>query len=568
MPDVTFSRTIFRSLGRWTWLLVALLAAATGCKVGPNYMKPAVPLKAEWTQAGHPKFCGEPNDLCVWWNHFNDPQLNYLVHAAFDQNLTLRQAGMRIEEARAQRGIARGNFFPQTQQIFGTYSKSRTSPNNANIFLFPGSGVTLSPQNWSLGYTAAWELDFWGRFRRAIEAADANLDATVENYDDVLVVLIGDVANNYIQMRTLERRLVLARRNVDIQAGTLKLTQAKFEAGTISILDVAQAQSNLGQTEALIPTLEIQRRQACNRLCVLLGRPSIDLHPELGFTAHIPEPPECAVIGVPADLLRRRPDVRQAERILAQQSALIGVAVSDFYPHFSINGTINYSAQNFAQLIQSQSVAGQFLPQFRWNVLNYGRILNDVARQNAVFQQAAYNYQQAVVVADQEAEDAMIAYTRGFEQVAALDRAVKGAQTAVDKATEQYKAGVVDFNRVFLLQGDLVTQQDQLATAQGNVAISLVNTYRALGGGWELRLGADGEIIRLPPPPPPLPADVRDLFEPLPNPGPIQGNQEVLPPLKPKPLPMVEPLPMLDANGNPIPRVAPPANVPPPLPNP
>ncbi len=538
MPQINMTLRNSRSASGWLLASLFLLLVTTGCKVGPNYFKPAVPLKNEWTQAGHPKLVGEPGDICTWWNHFEDPQLNWLIHSAFDQNLTLRQAGMRIEEARATRGISRGNLFPQSQEVFGAYSKSRTSLNQANIFNFPGSGVTFSPQNWSLGYSAAWELDFWGRFRRAIEAADAQLDATVENFDDVLVILISDVANTYIEMRTLESRLILARRNVEIQAGTLKLTQAKFDAGTISILDVAQAQANLGATEALIPTLEIQRRQACNRLCVLLGRPSIDLAPEVGFTAKIPEPPQHAVIGVPADLLRRRPDVRRAERELAAQSALIGVAVSDFYPHLSVSGTINYSAENLNELVQGQSIAGQILPQFRWNVLNYGRILNDVERQNAVFQRFAYAYQESVVRADQEAEDAMIAFTRGFDQVEALSRAVDGSQLAVEKATEQYRAGVVDFNRVFLLQGDLVRQQDTLAAARGNIANSLVNIYRALGGGWEIRLGADGQIQRLPPPPPPPSPELKELQQPLPALPPLRGGEEeVVPAINPRPLP-------------------------------
>jgi NodT family efflux transporter outer membrane factor (OMF) lipoprotein len=477
--------------------------ASSGCKVGPDYLKPCAPLKEEWSLGNHPKLIGQPADVSQWWNYFNDPQLNYLVHSAYEENLTLREAGMRIEEARHQLNIARGNLGPQTQQVVGSYSKSRTSQNRANIFVFPGSPITLSPGNFLLGFNAAWELDFWGRFRRAIASADAQLDATVENYDDVLVILLGDVAGTYVEMRTLEKRLELARENVKIQSGPLDLTRKKFEVGTISVLDVAQAESNLGQTEALIPALEILRRQASNRLCILLGQPSRDLFAELGMTAKIPDPPVHVASGVPADLLRRRPDVRRAERELAAQSERIGIAQAEFYPHISINGNINLEAQNFGKLFQPESFSGAIVPQFNWNILNYGRIRSNVNLQDATFQRLAYAYRGAVLRADREAEDAMVAYLQGHERVAALSRAVKGANLAVEKVTEQYKAGAVDFNRVFLLQAELVRQQDSLAAAQGDVARSLILLFRAMGGGWEIRMQTEeGFLSRLPPPEP------------------------------------------------------------------
>lgn len=488
--------TLLRRLALTVCAVCAL--SLTGCLVGPDYAKPAVPLKDQWTDIAHPRLFGECADTAGWWNHFGDPDLNYLVNTAYEENLTLRQAGMRIEESRANLGVARGNLGPQQQDIYGNFTRSRISQNRQNIF----PGQALSNQNISLGLEGAWELDFWGRFRRAIQAASGELDASVENYDDVLVILISDTANNYIDMRTFEQRVQLAQQNVEIQTGTFKLVQAKFDAGTVSVLDVAQAETQLAQTEALIPALETARRQASNRICVLMGQPSRDLGVELGITNKIPVPPPSVAVGVPADLLRQRPDIRRAERQLAAQSARIGVATSEFYPHFSVSGVIAYDAVNIGKLIQPESIGGSIAPQFRWNVLNWGRIRNGVLLQDATFQRLAYAYQNQMVVADQEVENAIIAYLQGHERVAALERAVKAAQLAVDKVTEQYRIGVTDFNRVFLLQAALVQQQDALASARGDVAKSLVALYRALGGGWEIRLGQDGEIARLPPPSP------------------------------------------------------------------
>ena len=509
--------------------LLLTMVLAAGCKVGPNYLRPAVPVKEDWLDAGHPKLIGEPQSPEQWWTVFEDQKLDQLVQDAYRENLTLRVAGMRVLESRAQLGIARGLLFPQTQTLNGTFQHTQISQNRPNFFgTFPG--FNLTPDDWTNTFAASWELDFWGRYRRAIEAASASLDSVVENYDDVLVILVSDTANAYIDLRTLERRVDYARENARLQAQTLKVIQDRFDNGRAANLDLSQAANNLAQTEALIPPLEAGRRIAANRLSVLLGQPPSDLTGRLGATAEIPKPPPQVAVGVPADLLRRRPDVRRAERDLAAQSARIGVAASDFYPHISIGGTVGYESKNFSQLFQGNSLFGAVGPSFSWNVLNYGRIWQNVRLQDATFQRLAYVYQAAVLNADLEAENAIITYLKSQERVSALRRAVAEGKKAVATVDQLFVEGKVDFNRVFTIQAELVQIQDQLAASEGDVAKSLVAIYRALGGGWEIRL-SDSELESLPPPP-----------EAAPPPAPI-----------PAPAPAPNPLPAPKVPGAPSP---------------
>jgi NodT family efflux transporter outer membrane factor (OMF) lipoprotein len=438
----------------------------------------------------------EEEHLCRWWSVFNDPILNRLIENAYQQNLTLREAGARILEARAQLGIAQGNLFPQEQYAFGEYSRVKLSQNVAN----PPISAWFS--NWTFGFTGSWELDFWGRYRRAIEAADAELDASVENYDDVLVILLSDVASNYVQYRTFQQRITYARANVDIQRRTFGLATDKFESGQTTERDTSQAKQVLEETEALIPFLEIGKRQAGNRLCVLLGIPPTDLDSVVGAGNGVPVTPRDVVVGVPADLVRRRPDVRRAERQVAAQSARIGVAVSDLYPHFSVLGTIGVEAEQFGDLFKSGSMIGEISPGFRWDILNYGRLVNNVRVQDARFQQLAYAYQNRVLEAGREAEDAIVLFLRSQEQTEHLAESVTAASRTVQITNDQYNEGLIDFTPIFVFQQNLTEQQDELAVAQGNIALGLIAVYRSLGGGWEIRLGGgynpDADIMPAP----------------------------------------------------------------------
>ncbi len=474
-------------------LLLTLLAGCTstreylanGFKVGPNYCRPAAPVSQEWIDAEQAHLdtsrAGDPE----WWRTFNDPVLDVLVATAYEENLTLRVAGLRILEARAQRGIAAGNLLPQQQQATGDYTRTGTSGNSRFGALF-----SSEYDAWTVGGNLAWELDFWGRFRRAVEAADANLDASVESYDDVLVLLISEVAQTYANIRIAEERLVYARENVRIQQKNLTIAEHRFREGTVTRLDVTQGESDLANTEAAIYELETARRQAINQLCILLAMPPHNLDEILKESKGVPKAPAQVAVGIPADLLRRRPDVRQAERQVAAQSAMIGVATAELYPHFAIGGAIQLEAINFTDLFKASSVAGSVGPSFSWNILNYGRLVNDIRVQDARFQQLAVQYQETVLKANAEAENAIIGFLNAQQRLLAVARSADAAGQSVEIVMAQYREGAVDFNRVSIVQQSLTQQQDQLAVAEGAVAQNLIELYRALGGGWQIRLNA------------------------------------------------------------------------------
>lgn len=454
-----------------------------GFKVGPNYGRPPAPIAEDWIDAHDVRIRKSDEEPAQWWSVFGDPVLDCLVGNAYLQNISLREAGFRVLHARAELGIACGNLLPQDQNANGSALRRILSVNIANR----EGTVSRFFSQYNLGFALSWELDFWGRYRRTIESAAARLDASVDGYDGVLVTLIGDVAAAYINLRTLERQIELARINVQLQTETLKIAQARFKGGQTSELDVDQASSTLAQTEALIPQLEIALRQNSNRLCVLLGIPLEDLRKKLG-PGVIPTAPAEVVVGIPADLIRQRPDVRRVEREAAAQCALIGVAEADFYPSLSLTGTLSYQAQFFPHLISPRSVGGQYGPGFKWDILNYCRILNNVLAQDARFQELVARYQQTVLNANGEVENGLVAFLKSQDQARYLGESVKAAEKAVKAAVAQYKGGLVDFNRVALLQQNLVDQQDQLAQAQGAIAQGLVQVYRSLGGGWQIRL--------------------------------------------------------------------------------
>jgi NodT family efflux transporter outer membrane factor (OMF) lipoprotein len=483
-----------------------------GLKVGPNYCRPPAPIAGEWIEAGDPKVQGRPLRDGDWWNVFQDPQLNSLVDAAYEQNLTLRVLGTRVLEARAQQAITAGSIFPQTLQATGHYSRvglSRNAANNPTALLpllanLPGTGAITHreiPTNWysdwTAGFNMSWELDFWGRFRRAIESANAALDSSVENYDDALVTLLADVATNYVQFRVAQQRIAIARDNVRTQERLVALAEKQLRVGTVDRLGVEQLRTVLEQTRSTIPFLEITRGQASDRLCVLLGIPPRDLEPKLGpgpglGAEPMPVMPDWVAVGIPADLLRRRPDVRSAERRVAAQSALIGVAEADLYPTIFVDGTIGYEAQDLSKLFESRSFFGAITPNFKWNILNAGRIQNNVYFQEARTQELIATYQNQVLTAAQEVQTALRGFLRSQEQAADLARSVRAARAASDIGRSQYfQTGRTDLNRLFTLETTRVQQQDNLAVARGNIALNLISVYRALGGGWELRFQKD-----------------------------------------------------------------------------
>jgi NodT family efflux transporter outer membrane factor (OMF) lipoprotein len=405
-----------------------------GFKVGPNYHRPPAPLASEWIEAAQPHVKSEPIDYSDWWTVFGDPVLNELVRIAYAQNVNLRVAGTRVLEARAQRAIAVGGLFPQTQVVSGSFTHVQASGNVANP----------PPQrffdNWATGLNASWEIDFWGRFRRTIESTNDLLESSVDDYDNVMVTLIGDVATAYVQYRIIEAQIASTRESITFQKGALKIATARWRAGQTNKLPVVQAASILYQTESLIPFFEIQLRAQNDQLCVLLGMPPAQLAPLLG-KASIPTSPPNVVVGIPADLIRRRPDLRSAERQIAAQNARIGVAEADFYPAFFINGAFGFEAKDLSKLFATKSINAQIGPAFQWNILNYGRILNNVRLQDFKTQELVGVYQQKVLAAAQEVEDGIAAYLDSGAQARKLADTVEQAKRAVKIALADFESG-------------------------------------------------------------------------------------------------------------------------------
>lgn len=482
-------------------LLFALISAtllSSGCAtVGPNFEKPSAPVARTWIDQEDPKVKSEPADLSKWWTVFNDPTLDALIERAYTQNPGLQIAGLRILEARAQLGIAIGNQFPQQQALQAASAYNRGSKNAANTV--PTADFSYS--TYSAAFDAAWELDFWGRFRRAVESADASLAASVADYDDALVTLTGDVASTYVLIRTYEERLQVARENVEIQKRSLELTEARYRNGAVTELDVQQARSLLYDTEAQIPVLETGLRQAKNALSTLLGMPPGDLQELLGPTRPIPAAPAEVAIGIPAELLRRRPDIRSAEFQAAAQSAQIGVAMADLFPRISLLGNFGFLTSDSPLTARGGSDASNLFdwssftmstgPSIQWPILNYGRITNNVRLQDARFQELLVNYRNTVLNAAREAEDALVAFLQAQEEVDRLTESVAAAKRAVDLSYIQYLEGATDYTRVLNSQQVLVQQQDRLTQARGSVPTNLIALYKALGGGWEARVGKE-----------------------------------------------------------------------------
>src|SRR5215831_17741169 len=356
-------------------LSVALLFLCGGCLVGPDFSGPKAPVAEKWLEADNPSVDTRNQEYRDWWTVFHDPVLNRLIETAYNQNLTLVSAGTRVLQARAELGVAIGEFYPQLQQ--GTGSVTYIRPSHADTTQFP-SGVRQNFWRDSLGLTVNWELDFWGKFRRAIESADAAYLASIANYDYVLATLLGDVATTYIGIRTLQTQIQIAQDNVVKQKKALAIAEAKYRGGTATKLDVYQAENVLGQTESTIPQLTAQLNQGLNALAVLLGIPPRPMDDLLKGSRGIPVPPKTVAVGIPADLVRRRPDIRAAELAAAAQSAQIGMAKANLYPAFSLLGSFGTVASNIngnklKQVVQGKGITFGFGPSFQWNILNYGQ---------------------------------------------------------------------------------------------------------------------------------------------------------------------------------------------------
>ncbi len=482
--------------GQLALFVVAGMLTASGCtswgdywrnnmKVGPTYQRPIAPVEPEWIDADDPQVRSECGVESQWWRQFNDPMLDQLVLHAYEQNLSLREAGFRVLASRAAYNITVGGFMPQAQGAIAEYARWQLS-NNVSAF----QNLSIPPFSlWQTGFNLSWELDLWGKIRRKIESAAAEYQARVEEYDGVLVTLIADVADRYVDYRVACHQVADLQRLLKIQRDSLQVAIDRFEGGITSELDVSQARLNLTKTEALIPYYEREARLATNALCMLLGIPPEDLALRLG-EADIPTVPASLVIGIPAELIRRRPDVRQAERLVAAQCAQIGVAEAQLYPSFSINGYLGVYANEIGQLFESDSLYGFVAPVVDWKILNYGRLLNNIRQQDAKFLALSAEYQQTVLRAGREAEDGIVTTIKARIAADKQREAVTAASRSAELVEIQYKEGASDFNRVFVVQQTQVTEQIRLNTSVGGVAKGMIKIYRALGGGWQLRLDA------------------------------------------------------------------------------
>jgi NodT family efflux transporter outer membrane factor (OMF) lipoprotein len=469
-----------------TTMLSLLLSACTS--VGPDFTEPETEVQSNWTGTESPLIdSGAALDPRWWQAAFGDPVLNKLTEDALKQNLTLRSAGLRVLQSQQQLAIAIGSQYPQQQQINALAQREQEN------------GGRISDYN--VGFNLSWELDFWGRFSRQVESASAELDASVADFDEAIVSLVAQVAQSYLLLRTFQDRLAIARKNITLQKESLRIAQAKFDAGDVSELDVNQATSLLHNTIASVPALETSLQQSKNALALLLGDAPQDFNQLAGTVGAIPTTTPAVALGIPQEVIRQRPDIRAPESQLAAQSAQIGFAVTELYPHFSIGGSIGSNAMETDDLFSNEGEAWNFFGGFEWNVLNYGRLESNVRLQDARFQQLLVDYRFTVLQAQVDVENAIVAYLNSREQVKAYRIAASASQQAVDVSSAQYQNGLIDFNTVITNLNSLAQQQDLLASTRGDVATNLVQLYRALGGGWQVRDGRNPVDL--------LPADMK-----------------------------------------------------------
>lgn len=480
MPRFPFRPTGAAALG--------LLVALAGCTVGPDYHPPEPAMPAGWEELSS-GVTQQPADVSRWWTLLGDPTLDQLVNEAVGGNLPLREAVARVDESRARYRQARAALFPQLDT--DSTATGNLASENGPVFSgdttdAPRSGA--SPQvygDYTVGLAASWELDIFGRVRRSVESARAAEESTVEDQRAVLVVLCADVAQSYVTMRTIQRRLAVARANLVSQEEIFALTKTRFELGLASGLDVAQAAQVLATTRTLVPPLELALTLELNRLAVLLGRQPGAMRDRLADSAPIPQPPESLAVGLPVNLLRQRPDIRRAERDLAAATAQIGVAVGDLYPRLTLLGTFAFDSTEVANLFEGRSRAFTVGPAMIWNVFDAGRLRAQLNATEAVTAQALARYEQQLLLALQDVENALAAYGRTREERGAVADAVAASSDALYLSLLLYKDGAVDFQNVLDAQRTQLDSEERLAVVEGNVVRSVVQLYLALGGGWD-----------------------------------------------------------------------------------
>lgn len=461
----------------------AVLLALAACNVGPDYEKPEVQAPEAWTDASGDKVSSQRPDLARWWSAFGDPMLDSLVKRAVEANLDLQLAFQRVQEARAQAGHSRGAFYPTLEQG-SSYTRQRFSENGP----FPVQG---SPQRnlWSSGLDMAWEIDLFGGTRRAVEAADAEVEASLEDRRAVLVSLLAEVAGSYVDLRGSQRLAAILTENVASAKATLELTKTRLQGGLGTELDVRRAEAQLANAEALLPDAQRSIRTAIHRLGVLLARDPGALAGELEKPGPIPVAPERILVGLPSDLVMRRPDLRRSERKLAAATARIGVATADLYPKFSLTGAFGLESVDASDFAKAASKAWSVGPSVRWPIFQGGRIQANIDVQDARARQAFVAYRQSVLSAFEEVENALVGYLREWDQRRSLEAASSSSRKSVELANDLYRRGLTGFLDVLEAERVLYDAERRRVESESAVAFRVVTLYKALGGGWELESG-------------------------------------------------------------------------------
>ncbi len=462
-----------RQFIRFLNLIVFPLLLSACTTVGPDYTPPEMQPPPSWQKTADPALKPDKTHIREWWRVFKDPLLNRLIVMAEKNNHDLRLAVARVNEARARLGVVTGRTAPVVNAV-----------GSGNVDRPGGETGVVNPSTqtrFSAGLDASWEIDLFGRISRSIEAQTAELQAAAEDRNDVMVTMYAEVARTYLEIRTLQARLISATSNIESQKAILDLTRKKFKHGLATMLDVAQAERVLASSEAAVPPLRIELNNGVNTMGVLLGRAPGHLYDELSQVKLIPAPPSSIAVGIPADLMRQRPDIRRAERQLAAQTARIGVAAADLYPSLTLNGTINVG---FSDAVTGGATGYAFGPSLRWNIFDRDKIRNQIKVEDARTEKALLTYERTVLNALNEVENAMTSFLEQRIQAKAQERAAKASERSLDLASKLYKDGLINFQSVLDAQLALFDFQNQMAEAQGKAAVNVVRLYKALGGGW------------------------------------------------------------------------------------
>jgi NodT family efflux transporter outer membrane factor (OMF) lipoprotein len=457
--------------------LVAVSLATAGCTVGEDYREPEVEVAAQWTEP-HSVDAGPIE--ARWWQTFQDPKLDELVSRALAGSLELGIAEARVREARAIRASIAGQWDPQLDGRAG-YSRAKQSETVGS-----GNFDSSAQDFFDVGFDARWEIDLFGMRERAIEAADANVDVTIEDQRDVQITLLGEVARTYLDLRGFQRQIVVTRANLEAQEETVRLTRARFDAGISNDLDLARAEALATATGADIPLLQARVRADMHALSVLLGEEPGPLARELEGLTDLPTLPTTIVTGLPADLLRRRPDVRRAERELARATAETGQATAALYPSFALVGSIGQQSSSFSSLFDAQSNAWSFGAGVTAPLLNGGTLRANLEAADARAEQARLVYRRTVLAALAEVESSLAAVDNARTRLSSLQSSVESSERAVRLATELNKKGIVSFFEVLVAQQQLFRTQSTEALSVTELATQTVALYKALGGGWDL----------------------------------------------------------------------------------